>query len=148
MNRYVFLLFVTACNCLMQSQNKIVPLGFTEDSISVNVNIKIKDAISFQNLLVTFEDVLSDARCPKDSHCKTIGNAKMLLTIYKDGQMLQKKEITIDGEGYIFENKNLIFKTEKYKIFASELYPRPSLSQEIPKESYNANFFVMRYYGQ
>lgn len=68
--------------------------------------------------------------------------AIILMKIYDNGHFMKNKKVSVDGEGYIFDSKNLIYELERYKIYISELYPRPvKKSSDILKE-YNADFFV------
>nr|WP_321243110.1 hypothetical protein [uncultured Psychroserpens sp.] len=130
------------------AQKTIKPLDFTYDSIPINTNIKIHDAVSFKNVVITFEKVLIDSRCPKDVNCVRAGEAKILLSIIEDGVFLKNKEVTIDAEGYIFASTNMCYRMKNYDIYITELYPYPKSKEKTKEASYNANFFVMRNYRQ
>ncbi|MFT5242518.1 MAG: hypothetical protein ACJA1H_000992 [Glaciecola sp.] len=144
--KFLIISYFTLGYCF--AQKTIKPLGFTEDSISINTNIKLHDAVSFKNVVITFEEVLIDSRCPKEANCVRAGEAKILLSIFEDGVFLKKKEVTIDAEGYVFKNTNMFYKMKNYEIYATELYPYPQAKEKTKEESYNANFFVMRNYRQ
>jgi hypothetical protein len=130
------------------AQKTIKPLGFTKDSLAINTNIKLHEAVSFEDLIITFEKVLVDSRCPKGVTCVRAGEAKILVSIFKDESFLEKKEVVFDAEGYVFENNNMFFKMKDYKIYATALHPYPNANETIRNESYNADFFVMRDYRQ
>lgn len=129
------------------SQEIIKPLDFVgDDSISFNTNIKIKEAVAFEKVKIVLEDVISDTRCPKNLRCDNIGEAIVLLKIYLDGKFLKDIKVSIDGEGYIFESRNMIYRIKDYKIYMSKLYPLPKANKKINKQLYNADFFVRKVY--
>ncbi|MEM5563492.1 hypothetical protein WNY78_00180 [Psychroserpens sp. AS72] len=139
----VIVLFFGCCH----AQKLIKPLGFNKDSISINTNIKLHDAVSFENLIITFEKVIVDSRCPKGVQCVRAGEAKVLISIFEDGIFLENKVIIIDPEGYIFKN-NMFYKKKTYELYLSALHPHPKADEKITDETYNADFFVMRNYRQ
>lgn len=145
MKYFIFLIFfINSPNFF--AQKTVKSLGFTNDSISINVNIKIKEAISFQGFEIVLEKIISDSRCPKTIKCDKIGEALILMKIYYNNTFVENKIVSVDEDGYIFES-NLIKKINQYKIYVSGLYPYPEKENAISKEEYNADFFVKRVYN-
>lgn len=109
---------------------------FSKDSLSVSSFISFQEQVDFENYQVKFKNVVSDSRCPKDVMCIRAGEAKVLLSIFKNGSYIQDKEVTIDASGYVMEENNLAFTTEDFKIFGMSLKPYPKTTDGIEETNY------------
>nr|WP_321221184.1 hypothetical protein [uncultured Psychroserpens sp.] len=144
--KFILLILLISCSCY--AQKTIKPLGFNKDSISIVTNIKFNNAVTFEDLIITFEKVLVDSRCPKDAQCVRAGEAEVLISIYKNGVFLDNKIVIIDGEGYIFKKNNMFYKLNNYELYLSALFPHPKTDEKIKDENYNVDFFVKKNYRQ
>ncbi|WP_299337863.1 hypothetical protein [uncultured Psychroserpens sp.] len=130
--KYVSLLFF-----FVFSQTVFSQTGFTKDSLSVSRVISFQQKADFKDYQVQFKDVVSDSRCPKDVMCVRAGEAKVALSIYKEGVFIKDKEIIIDASGFVIEANNLAFDANDFKVYGMTLKPYPKTSKAIPKETYS-----------
>ncbi|WP_298900930.1 hypothetical protein [uncultured Psychroserpens sp.] len=109
---------------------------FSKDSLSISYFVGFQQKIDVENYEVKFKKLVSDSRCPKDVMCVRAGEAKVLLSFYKDGHFIEDKEVVIHASGYVMEENNLAFKTEDYKIYGMNLKPYPKGTNGIPEQDY------------
>ncbi|WP_299128599.1 hypothetical protein [uncultured Winogradskyella sp.] len=115
----------------VRSQNQIV-----KDSLSISNTISLDEKVGFGDYEVKFKKVITDSRCPKKVMCVRAGEADVLVSIYKDGMLLEDKKIRIDASGYVMESNNLEFKTNDFRIYAYSLTPYPDVIDTIKKKDY------------
>lgn len=130
--KYISLLFF-----FVFSQTVFSQTGFTKDSLSVSRVISFQQKADFKDYQVQFKDVVSDSRCPKDVMCVRAGEAKVVLSIYKDDAFIEDKEIIIDASGFVIEANNLAFDATDFKVFGMSLKPYPKTSKALPEETYS-----------
>ncbi|MEH6534771.1 MAG: hypothetical protein V7719_00150 [Psychroserpens sp.] len=133
MKKLIFSLLLSAA-CSMASVQAQTP--FAKDSLSVSSFVNFQQKVDFEDYQVKFKKVVSDSRCPKDVMCIRAGEAKVLLSIYKNGKFIKDKEVTIDASGYVMEENNLAFNTDDFKIYGMTLKPYPKTSDGIQDEDY------------
>jgi hypothetical protein len=119
--------------CIFKSQAQT---PFAKDSLSISSFISFQKKVDFENYQIKFKNVVSDSRCPKDVMCIRAGEAKVLLSIFKNGTYIEDKEITIDASGYVMEENNLAFTTDDFRIFGMNLKPYPQTKDGVSKTNY------------
>ena len=110
--------------------------SFTKDSLSVSSFVDFNQKVEFENYQVKFKTLVSDSRCPKSVMCIRAGEAKVILSIYKEGEFITDKEITIHASGYVMEKNNLAFKTDDFNIYGMTLKPYPKGVNSHLEEDY------------
>ncbi|SDR77996.1 hypothetical protein SAMN04515667_0640 [Formosa sp. Hel1_31_208] len=111
--------------------------SFIKDSLSIIKIIKFQGKVEYLSHKVSFEKLISDSRCPKDVMCIRAGEAKVLISVYKNDIFLTDKEVVIHASGYVTEENNLIFVAQDFKIFGINLTPYPQNGNPIPEKDYN-----------
>jgi hypothetical protein len=129
----LMLLILLSATSIFTSQAQT---SFAKDSLSVSSFISFQKKVDFENYQIEFKNVVSDSRCPKDVMCIRAGEAKVLLSIFKNGAYIEDKEITIDANGYVMEENNLAFITNDFKIFGMNLKPYPTSKASISETDY------------
>lgn len=110
--------------------------AFVKDSLSVSAVVQFQQKMRHTTYEVTFEKVISDSRCPKQVNCVRAGEAKVLLSIYDNGEFVTEKEISIHASGYVMEETNLAFTVEDFKIYGMTLQPYPVFANDILESDY------------
>ena len=130
----------TICILLLSTLSSFLAIQaqtpFVKDSLSVSLFISFQQNVNFEGYQVQFKKLISDSRCPKDVMCIRAGEAKVLLSIYKKGEFIQDKQVTIDASGYVMEENNLVFNAEDFKIYGMTLNPYPKTTDGIPEKDY------------
>ena len=122
------LLVLTSTLTFSQTQIK-------KDSLSVSKAIGFEESFFYEGVEIKFKSVVSDSRCPKEVMCVQAGEAKVLVSIYKDGTFLRDEDIYIHASGFVSEEVNTLFSSEGFKIFAFGLSPYPTaFSQDKMKQ--------------
>ncbi|WP_298753818.1 hypothetical protein [uncultured Psychroserpens sp.] len=109
---------------------------FVKDSLSISTSVGFHQKVDFEDYEVKFKKLVSDSRCPKDVMCVRAGEAKVLVSIYKKGDFVLDKEITIHASGYVMEENNLAFNGTDFKIYGMTLKPYPKGTNSIPEQDY------------
>jgi len=100
-----------------------------EITISYNQSIKIND-----ELIISFEDVVADSRCPTYAICVWAGDGEVKLKITKNGvEAYSSLHTFLDPKSTTFENYSIKLKT---------LSPYPTIDEEIKKEKYTIELVV------
>jgi len=105
----------------------------------VSLKIGEKENIDGDKLIIGFEEVLEDSRCPSGTECFWEGRARIVLEIIEDGQAQNLELIKQAGR------EELSTDTLNGKIYELvELSPYPDVNDElpIPKERYVADIVV------
>ena len=127
----VFLISTLCTITFVQAQT-----SFAKDSLSVSSFLKFNQKVSFENYQVKFKKVVSDSRCPKNVMCIRAGEARVLLSIYKEGKFIEDQEITIDASGFVMDENNLAFNGKDFKIYGMTLRPYPKGTNSNKSENY------------
>lgn len=107
----------------------IVRADSLEITISYKQSIKIND-----ELIISFEDVVADSRCPTYAICVWAGDGEVKLKITKNGvDAYSSLHTFLDPKSTTFENYSIKLKT---------LSPYPTIDEEIKKENYTIELVV------
>lgn len=92
--------------------------------------------IEGEELAIRFDRVADDSRCPASVNCIWEGNARIVLTVFKPGNLPAKVSL----------NTNAAFPTEAeylgYDITLVRLEPYPATTRPIPAWRYRATLVV------
>ena len=90
------------------------------------------EVMEFGGVEVTFEKVISDSRCPKNTNCIWAGEAKVLLAVSRGGKLLEKKEVVISASNVTNDELNILFNSKEFVIRCVVLSPYPATPDKIP----------------
>ncbi|MFD2825236.1 hypothetical protein ACFSYG_02030 [Leeuwenhoekiella polynyae] len=76
-----------------------------------------------------------DSRCPSNVTCIWAGNVIVDYEVYKDGNFLETRKITIENNS---EDRTMIDAAQQLKAYSVAPYPRTSM-RKIPQEDYVVN---------
>ena len=94
------------------------------------------ETVSIEDVSIVFEKVISDSRCPKNVTCVWAGEAKVLVTISKNGKSIEKKELTFSASAIVEGDENIIYKSEDFQISGLRLFPYPETTNKIENNEY------------
>ena len=92
-------------------------------------------AVSGTGLLVRFDRVLSDSRCPADAICITAGEGVVAVTIGRDGRPVENVSLRTDGTG----SRAVV---GDWALSLTKLDPYPLARRPTPLGDYKAFFRV------
>lgn len=112
------------------------------DSLSIPKSLGFQQTASYGLIDIKFKAMISDSRCPKNVTCIRAGEAKVIVSVFKDGTFIKDQELIIDASGYLIEEVHTFFSTEDFKMMAFGLSPYPDGATPIPKEAYKLNYLI------
>ncbi len=115
----------------------------SKDSLQAIIKLNYKKTIDIDDIQIKFKKVISDSRCPIGVQCVWAGEAKVLLGIKSKKLCLEKKEITINSKNVLNDGSNLIYASERIKIYATGLYPHPVSPVKNDFKKYYLEFSVL-----
>lgn len=124
MKQFLFIALLVFTVAFAKAQNN------TSDKVEaprIGVKLMLGAMADFGETQIKFKKVLTDSRCPKDVQCVWAGEAKVVVDIYKGGQLEATKELKFAAINSILD----IVETEFLGIKALRLQPYPNTS--IPK---------------
>ena len=94
--------------------------------------LKLNESLQINDFKIIFKEVLSDSRCPKSVMCVRAGEAKVLVSVFKDETFVEDKIIYI----YPQVASLLDIATNGFKIEIADLVPYPEAQKPINKSGY------------
>lgn len=91
--------------------------------------------VAGRGILITFEDVPEDSRCPSDVVCVQAGNARLAIRV-------SSSDRTEDLEVHTSEPSSVVIATD-LELTLQELVPYPVSSHPINKDNYRASLVVL-----
>ena len=121
--------------------------GYSQDSTEfespfIITKLLFGSQLSVDNLQVKFVDVINDSRCPKNVNCVRAGEAKVLIEIYKDEKLIEKKVLEITPTTYLIKEHPILVTSAKTIIKGFNLLPYPEFGTTIKKEDYTFQVVV------
>ena len=119
-----------------------VPPGSTENRVEFGQEFKLRDrdaaAVGNDGLVLRFERVTEDARCPVGNTCVSDGDAVVLVTVRQppNGPASLELHTTLSST---LEGAYL-----RYRVRLIRLEPRPVGEQYVPLPQYWATFMVSK----
>lgn len=140
----VVLIIFLAVFCSKNSQPTSphnVNLLLTNKSDSVEVEIKSGQSVSVnQSLVITFDSVSADSRCPMDAMCVWPGDGEVKLSLSIDNIT---EKITLHT---FLAPKERVFKN--YRVVLKKLDPYPISTSQIKPEDYNITLIIRPVVGE
>lgn len=135
MKNILFILLFAPCLIFGQEKDS---LPVQEEFITHDLSIgKLAD---YGETSVKFIKVISDSRCPKNVTCIWAGEAKVLLGYFKNGVLLNEKEIVVGG----IEERFPMLKNENIVLKILSLRPYPDAKNSIKPEEYVLAFSMRK----
>lgn len=100
------------------------------------VELHYGDVLVENDIEIEFLKVISDSRCPKNVQCIRAGEAKVLVAIYKNGQLSEEKVLVFFASGVTNETHNIFMSTSNLRLKGLRLHPYPSGLGSIPDKDY------------
>ncbi len=98
----------------------------------------VGEAFNFSGKTIRFKEVVTDSRCPSDVTCVWAGEAKILIEIFKNGNLVGEEIISTRSQNFSLSK---FFKGD-FSINAIELLPYPKTSRQIKALDYQLQFKV------
>lgn len=111
----------------------------TKTDPSYAATLQQGEALKFGNKAVKFKKVISDSRCPKDVTCMWAGEAKVLIEVYGEGDLVEEKVVTI---GSSFLPLSLSAEGLQYFLNSSYLLPYPTTENKSLDKDYTLGIMV------
>jgi len=131
---FLFLVFISACHPPPQATQNPTEAVLTGQSFTLRAGESTR--IQSENLLIIFESVLQDSRCPAQVLCVTAGEARISVLLSSVGGAPERLELSTQagkGRGSVLN----------YVVELRALVPYPQLAeQKIPLAEYIATLVV------
>lgn len=135
---YGFIVIILILNSCFEKSDIVMPelknySIVREDSLEITISYKQSIKIN-DELIISFEDVVADSRCPTYAICVWAGDGEVKLKITKNGvDAYSSLHTFLDPKSTTFENYSIKLKT---------LSPYPTIDEEIKKENYTIELVV------
>ena len=98
--------------------------------------INYGDTLHVEGISVEFIEVISDSRCPTNVTCVRAGEATVLIEVYRNGKLIEQKELVFQAIGVTNSKRNSVYVSEEINITALGLFPYPKSPNKILKSDY------------
>jgi hypothetical protein len=137
-----FLMRSIAAVILMLLASTTIVFAGKASSEELKVKIGTSKTAKTGKISIKFVEVIEDSRCPEDANCIWAGNAKIKVTVSRNGRDRQTFELNTslpnDNSGDHFISYNGL------KITLIGLTPFPSASKAIDTKAYESTFVIER----
>lgn len=103
----------------------------------ITVGINQQKSVAKNKLIIKFDSLVEDSRCPADANCFWAGNAKIKITLGKTKSGAKTFELNTN-----LETRSVNF--AGYEIKLTGLTPQPATNIRINRNGYTAAFTVSR----
>jgi hypothetical protein len=134
-----FMKLIAAVTLMLLASTTSVFAG-KASSEELKVKIGTSKTAKTGKISIKFVEVLEDSRCPEDANCIWAGNAKIKLTLSRNGKEPQTFEMNTSLQNTNMEDGFLPYKG--FNITLVRLTPVPSASKAIDAKAYEATFMV------
>jgi hypothetical protein len=117
--KYLFLFGFLICSISLSAQVQ-------EENRIFNSVLQGGEQLEIGDKSIRFKEVVSDSRCPKDVTCVWAGEAKVLIEIFENGKLLNKKLVVINPYGIDEIPVQFSGGGGIYSITVFKLFPYPS----------------------
>jgi hypothetical protein len=139
MKRSLILFLIFAAACSENPLSPFKPIGSIGATLDQPFNLRagqqaiLRDA----NLIITFESVAEDSRCPDNARCVWAGNGKLLIELRQIGGATLAASVNtyLDPRAISYLN---------YQVQLQNLVPYPHSPDRINPADYVATFVVTR----
>ncbi|MBZ9730405.1 hypothetical protein LB467_11985 [Salegentibacter sp. JZCK2] len=98
----------------------------------------VGESFNFGGKTIRFKEVLVDSRCPSDVTCIRAGEAKILIEIFKNGNLVGEEIISTQSQNLSLTK----FFQGDFSLNAVALSPYPKTSRKIKASDYQLQFKV------
>jgi len=126
MKRFLILSLFVLCSGHLLAQNYI----------SYQTDIPFGESLIQDQLRLEFVEVIEDSRCPTNVICVRAGEAKVLVAIYRENKLIEKKVLIFEASGSIDLEKNLLVSNSEIRVIGMSLSPYPLTPKKIPDMNY------------
>lgn len=129
MKKILLLILLIFCSRLINAQHQNDATATQQIETPVIV-VKLSEGKSYRwkNYCLTFTKMLSDSRCPKDVTCIWQGEAKVEISLKRDGKLVDSQEIVLNHPE---ENGTSFTLGEKpFRVYGLMPYPRKKTKTE------------------
>ncbi|MBT8260416.1 MAG: hypothetical protein HKO92_10300 [Flavobacteriaceae bacterium] len=109
--------------------------GFTQATPNL-AKIQYGETLFVNGLSIEFVKVISDSRCPEGVTCVRAGEAKILINIYQEDNLIESKELIFYPSGVTNTSDDILFNGDGLIINALSLSPYPEVHHRIPEKMY------------
>lgn len=125
-------LFFLCCTLTLSAQEK-------EPNPSYAAMLKQGELLIFGDKAIKFKEVVSDSRCPKDVACVWAGEAKVLIEVYGDGNLVEERIVTVGSSSFPL---NFSAEDSEYFLNSSQLLPYPTTKNNNLDQDYTLRLMV------
>ena len=129
MKKILLLILLIFCSRLINAQHQNDATATQQIETPVIV-VKLPEGKSYRwkNYCLTFTKMLSDSRCPKDATCIWQGEAKVEISLKRDGKLVDSQEIVLNHPE---ENRTSFTLGEKsFRVYGLMPYPTTKMKTE------------------
>lgn len=129
MKKILLLILVIFCSGLInaQHQNDSTETQKIETPVIV-VKLPEGESYKWKNYCLTFTKILVDSRCPKDVTCIWQGEAKVKISLKKDGKLIDSQEVVLTNPEKNGTSFNLGEKS--FRVYGLMPYPTSKMKTE------------------
>lgn len=98
----------------------------------------VGEAFNFEGKSIRFKEVVSDSRCPSDVTCVWAGEAKILIEIFKNEQLVGEEIISTRSQNFSLSK----FFQGDFSLHAIALSPYPKTSRKVKASDYHLQFKI------
>ncbi|WP_452232882.1 hypothetical protein [Lacinutrix sp. MEBiC02595] len=128
---FIFLLLVTSSGF---AQDSIVETIVTPPKIVTKLHFG--SSVQFADVRLKFVEVVQDSRCPKAVQCIWAGEVIVLVDVFKNGNKIAQKKLTINPTFSSQEQLGNLFSSEELDVSGFNVLPYPVSGDKIPMEEY------------
>ncbi|QRM88820.1 hypothetical protein FG167_06095 [Lacinutrix sp. WUR7] len=122
----------------------VASIGFAQDSTDVTkvtppkivTKLHFGASVQFEDIRLKFVEVVQDSRCPKAVQCIWAGEVIVLVDVFKNGNKVEQKKLTINPTFSLQEQLGNLFSSEALSISGISVMPYPVANNKIPMEDY------------
>ena len=122
----------------------ITSLSFAQDSTTTKkvtppkivTKLNFGESVQFEDIRLKFVEVVQDSRCPKAVQCIWAGEVIVLVDVFKNGNKVEQKKLTINPTFSLKKQLGNLFSSEEISVYGFNVLPYPVSSNKIPMEDY------------
>ena len=122
----------------------ITSFNFAQDSTTIKkatpprivTKLNFGESVQFKDISLKFVEVVQDSRCPKAVQCIWAGEVIVLVDVFKNGNKVEQKKLTINPTFSLKKQLGNLFSSEVLSVSGFNVLPYPVSSNKIEVEDY------------
>lgn len=122
----------------------ITSFNFAQDSTTIKkatpprivTKLNFGESVQFMDVSLKFVEVVQDSRCPKAVQCIWAGEVIVLVDVFKNGNKVEQKKLTINSTFSLKKQLGNLFSSEVLSVSGFNVLPYPVSSNKIEVEDY------------